>query len=229
MTTTMNVPVVCGVCQATSEHETLASTNTMGYCDLDTRPAPMKRWTMACWIQRCPQCGHCAPDLSQPTPGAAEVVRSEAYGRKLASSGLPASAVPFVCAAHLAEAAGRSGQAGWSMIHAAWRCDDEGEAARDGARRCREWAIDLLSRPGASDEEEEEEPDPENAGTKELVLTDLARRAGRLDQARSFVSAARACGPGDVVAKILAYEERLIAAGDTACHTIEAALQPPTA
>ncbi|MCO5168541.1 MAG: hypothetical protein M9894_19550 [Planctomycetes bacterium] len=211
MTMIFSADVTCAVCGETSAHEVLASTNAMGYCDLDTRPPPMQRHTMARWIQRCPTCGHCAPSLDEAPPGVAEAVRSEAYRRKLAGGGLPALATAFACHAHLCEVTGRTRDAGWAMVRAAWVCDDADDAA--AARRCREWALELLSRGGAGQEEQ--------AGAHAALLVDLARRAGRLDEARALVAAGRAAGPDEVIGKLLTFQEALIDAGDVGCHTVE--------
>jgi hypothetical protein len=226
MTTEFELDVTCAVCGATSQQGALASTNTMGYCDLDLRPAPMQRWTMELWLQRCPGCGYCAADLSQADVATIERVRSETYARKAASAGLPPLAVKFVCAAHLAEARGALFEAGWSMVHAAWACDDVADAA-DAARRCREWALALLGRAGPPEPREDEEGEGPQPGGHEALLADLARRAGRPDEARAFVAAGLAAGPGEPLGKILAYQRTLLDRGDVACHTIGPALGEP--
>ena len=89
MTTIDPVDVTCAVCGAVSEHLVLGSTNTMGPPDLDMRPAPMARWTLGEQIQRCPQCGYCASDISEAGETAAEVVRNEAYQAELARETTP--------------------------------------------------------------------------------------------------------------------------------------------
>ena len=44
--------------------------------DLDTRPEDLMRSSIDLWIQTCPHCGYCAPDISRLIPGAEEVHNS---------------------------------------------------------------------------------------------------------------------------------------------------------
>lgn len=79
----------CAVCGRASEHQVLASTNTMGPPDLDLRPEEMQRSTMNVWVQRCPHCGYCARSIEDETEGAAEYLRGEAYAKLSGDAAYP--------------------------------------------------------------------------------------------------------------------------------------------
>ena len=65
MTTWYHQDVKCHHCGRKSQHNVLGSTNAFGSPDLDLRPPEMQRLTMEGWLQLCPHCGYCAPDLSE--------------------------------------------------------------------------------------------------------------------------------------------------------------------
>jgi hypothetical protein len=65
MTRIARSEIRCRLCGSLSRHRVLLSSNTLfGTDDLDGRPPGMLRRTMKLWVQRCPECGYCATDLS---------------------------------------------------------------------------------------------------------------------------------------------------------------------
>ena len=54
MTTLDKAIVTCAICGEDAEQIEIGSTNAFGSPDLDLRPPPMKRQTMAFWMQACP-------------------------------------------------------------------------------------------------------------------------------------------------------------------------------
>lgn len=220
MTTHFDLTQTCALCGEESRHTELGSTNAFGHCDLDTRPPPMQRWTMDTWVKRCPSCGLCARDLEANADDLREAVQSPVYQAKLANSDLPPLATSFACLAHLEQVRGQTRDAGWTLLTAAWVCDDAAERspqAAGGAKRCREFAIELfaaaLSEPGFEDRQ---------VGLTQLVLVDAARRAGHFDQATKFLEQAAAIATEETLRGMVELQRGLIARGDTACHTLEA-------
>ena len=77
MTMIHEIEQKCSVCGHTSPQPMLASTNTMGYPDLDLRPAEMQRSTMNTWILECPHCGYAAHDLGDELESPKDLLKSE--------------------------------------------------------------------------------------------------------------------------------------------------------
>lgn len=125
MTTLYHEKKRCAVCGAQHEYTSIGSTNAFGSPDLDTRPPEMQRSTIFAWVQRCPKCGFCASNISKASDQAISVIRSEAYHEQLSDPSMPELANSFLCKSIIDETAGDYGSAAWSLIHAAWVCDDE--------------------------------------------------------------------------------------------------------
>jgi len=207
----------CAICGAVAEYTQIGSTSTFGSPDLDTRPPEMRRSTMFAWVRRCPECGYCASDIGQATHRAAALVRSPEYARQLADATYPELANSFMCKALIEEQSEDLAAAAWSLIHAAWACDD---AERDGpARACRSKAVDMV---GKALDSGQRIADQEGAQT--AIQVDLLRRAGRLDEASELIWRQRPGIGEDIILKVLAFQERLIERGDLSCHTIAEAL-----
>src|SRR5688572_11733916 len=134
MTTIFPIKRVCFLCKSTSEHHQLGSTNTFGYPDLDLRPSEMQRSTMRLWVQRCPSCGYCAPDVSKGSEEHRSIVASEEYQKQQSDDSVSGMANVFLCWSLLAQTQPTS-QAAWAALHAAWCCDDAQNTI--GANRCR--------------------------------------------------------------------------------------------
>jgi hypothetical protein len=205
--------VECANCRKTSAHDVLMSTNAVGSSDLDLRPPPMQRWTMDCWLHECPHCGYVAGDLARPA-GESALVGGAEYRAILNDRCFPELARRFMAHALLFRQAEPS-QAGHSLLHAAWSCDDANR--QELATECRMKAADAFSglKPFANTE----------AGvTQGALLVDVLRRA------REFAQASQECtelleqsSAQGILRQVLAYQSRLIAAKDAATHTVEEA------
>ncbi len=218
MTTTHSKNKKCAVCGKESEHTEWGSTNTLRYPDLDFRPSEMKRPTINIWIQTCPSCGYCSPDIGELISNATEVVHSDLYQCQLHDQEFPKLSNAFLCSSIIQENAKDYVSATWDCIHAAWSCDDQG--LKNGARQCRMKAVRLLSIV-----REHDQCLGKKAGTDMAILTDLLRRAGQ------FESALKACNDGllenpeKIITDILQYQQMLINILDTDCHTIGEAIK----
>jgi hypothetical protein len=219
MTTIARVSRNCAICRTVSSQIVLGSTNAFGPSDLDTRPAEMLRSTLPYWIERCPACGFCAPDISKPQEGAAGIVRTPAYQEQLRDPGFPALANSFLCHALLLEHAARYSDGGWAAVHAAWACDDEGSPA---ASRCRERAVLLFRMAREQGQAVAAQP-----GADEAVLTDLLRRSGHDGEAMAACRDGLAMDPEPLIAAVLRFQQALIGRGDRKPHTISDAMEAP--
>ena len=213
MTTELDEARTCFVCGQTHEYTVLGSTNEFGPPDLDMRPPEMARSTIDCWIQRCPSCGYCAPDIRDGPELAAEVVKMETYSAQNSDDTYPDLANKFLCSALVYEAAGDPVAAGFSAVRAAWACDDA--QAESAAIKARQQALAYFERARA-----EKIVFADQLGLEEAIIADLLRRSGRFDEVEAICEEGLAKSPEEVVAQVLRYQESLARAEDTGCYTI---------
>jgi hypothetical protein len=206
---------VCAVCGKTSVQGFVADAGRQGPADLDLRPPPDQRETIAHWVQECPHCGYCGVTLEEPTAGAGEVMASEEYRAIREEPGNPELVVRLLCASTLLEHAERWVEAAETALWAAWAADDAGEA--ESAARARRRALDLLAEVRLRGEHYIEDPDAET-----LVMADLARRAGAFDRAATLLDGLTAVGDPRFAA-IVAFQRDRLAALDTGRYTVEEA------
>ncbi|HPJ27227.1 MAG TPA: hypothetical protein PLA80_13865 [Synergistaceae bacterium] len=217
MTTFCKVEKRCAVCGALNECEDMASSNSFGSPDLDTRPPEMLRSTIFTWVQRCWKCGYCASDISEAFPEAAPMVRSSEYVRQLKDPSYPDLARSFLCKALLEEKAENYSGAAWSLVYAAWACDDYGK--KTSARLCRSRGADMIQK-----SLEKKQSISEQEGAETIILVDLFRRASRLEEALELICKERSGIKEEILLQILVFQEDLIARKDVECHTISEAL-----
>jgi hypothetical protein len=165
------------------------------------------------WVARCESCGFCASSVATVVPEATLTIAKPEYLAQLSSPDYPELANSFLCEAQLLDAAGLALGAANSALSAAWVCDDLG--LREEAAVCRKTALAY----GTAALAEREEPE-ESDGIIELVLADVARRAGEFATAVEWCDAAKAAGVADVAADVEAYERHLCVIGDTAAHAV---------
>lgn len=221
MTSFDNFSVTCALCEHTCEVGSLTSTNSFGSPDLDSRPAGMARGTLPFQLMFCEDCGYCAYDLAQAPEGVAEIVHSPAYQAQLGDSGLPSLADQFLCRALITANEQHYAIAGWDALRAAWVCDDEQPAA---ASRCRELALQYWRQAQQAGQVILDSDDNKSPNEyQHLLLADVQRRSGQLEQARTECEQALERKLVKKLRLLLQYELVLIAAQDTACHTIDEA------
>lgn len=209
MTTLAEKKVSCALCGTVNAVTLIASTNTFGYPDLDTRPAPMKRHTMPHWVHQCAGCGYCAADLAKATPRAKERMASREYQETLKDARLSPLARRFACLSMLHD--------GWSVfwisLQTSWACDDA--KAPEPAARWRSKAFEILEAHRAKGEKLDGDP-----GMERVIRADLLRRTGRFGEVEAEVVAGLAENPQEVVIKVLEFERALAAKGDVEAHTV---------
>jgi hypothetical protein len=204
----------CAVCGKTSVQGFVADAGRQGSADLDLRPPPDQRETIAHWVQECPHCGYCGVTLEEPTAGAAEVMASDDY-RAIREGPNPELVVRLLCASTLLEHAERWVEAAETALWAAWAADDAG--ADESAARARRRTLDLLSEVRLRGEHYIEDPDAET-----LVMADLARRAGEFDRSAALLDGLATIGDPRFAA-IVAFQRERITARDTGRYTVEEA------
>lgn len=213
MTNLRYLSTTCAVCGESCRFTIPEAAGSVGSRDLDTRPPEPLRSTIYAWVKRCPSCGYCAPDPGKAPEGAADVVKLPRYREQLDARRFPGIANTFLCWSIIQEDLGAPAQAAWASLHAAWVCDDEGDDVP--ARICRKRAADLLRRAW-----EQGDRLALQEGADEALLADLLRRAGRLREARAVVKEVLGQNPPPVIADVMRFQVRLIAASDRGSHTV---------
>jgi len=186
----------------------------MGSPDLDTRPPEMKRSTMFAWLQRCPDCGYCAANVSNPLSISSSIVRSEDYQSRLRYPTFPELANTFLCQSLLTRESGELIVSAMASMHAAWVCDDGDYAMQ--ARACRMQAAELFRMA-----EEKGKSISKQAGVATAIRVDLLRRAGRFLEAGKLITGHDTSSCDEIINRILEAQFNLIDNEDTACHTIQ--------
>lgn len=145
------------------------------------------------------------------------LVRSTEYSQRLTDDAYPELANSFLCKALIAEYSEDYATAAWSLIHAAWVCDDQDKDV--SAATCRSRAADMIDKALAK-----KQTFSKQKGAETAIQVDLLRRAGRLNDARQLVARPRPAIKEDVILKILDFQEFLIEQGNRSRYTISDAL-----
>lgn len=219
MTTIDPVIRSCALCRGESRQYILGSTSSIGYPDLDLRPAEPARSALWTLVQRCPHCGYCASDIAESAPNAhAEgrtMVESEPYRRQLNAEVSPELANSFLCSALILEYHLDELGAAHATLHAAWACDDDGTADAVSGY-CRHLAVHRFRE--ASEDDWQFAP---SEAWEQAVIADLLRRSHQFDEADDeYRVGLRVSGDDDEVRRILDFGRALADKGDAARHSI---------
>jgi len=212
MTTLREETKECAVCGNKSIHVEIISTKALGASDLDARPPEPERSTIQNWIQRCPTCGYCAPDIARGDKEMANIIQSSDYRKQLRNPDYPDLANSFLCWTLIQEEETQYKIAGWTAVKAAWACDDAGYLGV--AQDCRKRAILLLEMA-----RQKGQWFADNAGTEEALIVDLLRRSGQFERAMQLCEDRLAMKPDTFIRKILNYQKQLIRKGDSDSHS----------
>lgn len=203
----------CGVCGQESRQSVFRPIAPEQAPDLDLRPGEALRSTMDRWLQQCPHCGYAAPEIGKAHPGAVAAVHAAPFRALIQEDSHPPLARRFLAWAHVLEETGALAASAEATLQAAWVADDLGRA--DLARAWRLEAV-ALWRCG-----------PPLDAEQEVRVVDALRRAGAWDDAEASAEGLAQSRPPEVVADVVALEQRLIAARDGGRHTMASALPPP--
>ena len=214
MTTLFGENMQCRLCGHTSSQSMIGSTNSFGAPDLDTRPPEMERSTIDHWIQTCPECGYCAPDISKGNRKFNEIVNCDSYKKDLHDRAHPALANAFLCHSMIQESVGKIKEAAWGCIHAAWVCDDD--ESEDGAQNCRMKTVTLLQKAKENDPDMLSNP----KGSFYALMVDLLRRSGQFGLAMSECEQGLNDQPVEIIQNILKFQKTLIQGEDKGCYTM---------
>ena len=229
MTTMFEQSRKCAVCGEVETFYEIGSTNSFGSPDLDLRPPQMQRGTMGEWIQQCPACGYVSGTIeNDPGKVTEKWLKSKAYTRSDGiefMSGLADQFYKFYKVSLLNDEPER---AFFALLHAAWACDDSEDTVN--AVRCRSMAIPLLNQvteglaSGQGDPEEDDcGDDSDKKDNLLLIKADLLRRSGQFE---TLLSEYASCQfSNEIMNKVLAFQLAKAAEKDTACYTVQYAVE----
>ena len=212
MTTLNEEKKECTICGTSSIHMEIISTKALGSSDLDARPPEPERSSIDYWIQRCPACGYCAPDISKGDKEISNIILSDPYKKQLKNPEFPDLANSFLCWALILEEESQFKIAGWTVVKAVWACDDAGN--NDAAQACRKRAVSLLHKA-----REKGQWFADHAGTEEALIVDLLRRSGQFELALSMCDERLEKEPEKFIHDVLVYQKNLIEKADVDRHT----------
>ncbi len=212
-----NEDVECCICGEKSNHMVIASTNSFGSPDLDTRPPMMRRSTIYNSIQRCPSCGYCSPDLSECSNMTKKIVNSKEYQNIIVSSEMPEIAASFLALSYEKEKQQDYSDSAWRAINAAWICDDENKL--ELSTKCRRQAVTLIANANKYGQKIADQ-----AGVSEAITIDLMRRSGMYKEALELSATMKAEDIEEIIMQVIQYEVKLIAKQDIGAHTVSEAL-----
>ena len=213
MSTVMPEKVKCFMCGTESEFRVLASTNTFGPTDLDTRPPEMKRSTMCYWLQSCPVCGYVAAEVSDECSIDKAFLDSKAYKE---CKGIPFTSdlAKKFYRHYLIMMAEEEKEAAFSaLLHASWACDDAGDD--ENASIVRKKAIELAD--GLL-----QQKDYDGKDTLSLIRADMMRRAALFDELLEKYESAKY--KEDLLNKIINFEKELARRKYAKCLTVKDAI-----
>jgi hypothetical protein len=205
--------ITCAVCGRESRQRQVRGTGPAGPPDLDLRPGETMRSTMAYWLQQCPTCGYAAPRLDEAGEAISAVVAGGPYRALLAEVSYPPLARRFLCRAMILEETGELHAAAEATLQAAWVADDTRKS--DLAREWRLTAVALFRQGPLPDLEQQ------------VRIVDILRRAGDFGGAAAQANALERGRLPEPVDRVVAFERRLIAAGDVRAYSVASALPPP--
>ena len=177
MTTERLLTIKCPVCEEEFETHILMSTNTMGYPDLDLRPAEMERSTMYISINECPSCGYAGFDFHNKPAIDEEYLKTDEYKNCDGIEFKSDRSKPFYKAYLINKKEGNKGGEINLLLHSIWSCDDAEDF--ENAKRLRIRASELLGEIINHIEIYESIGDK---NTLLLMKADLMRRGGQFEE-----------------------------------------------
>jgi hypothetical protein len=222
MTTVEETSRSCPACGVVYDAIVCASTSSFGSSDLDCRPAPPARDAFVYDVAACPECGLAWPTVDEPDKDLRadpmelrQIVASPEY-RECLNTEAALDAAPFLAAAFVLERLGRSVEAGWFALSAAWIADDDERPADARAARLRAGEIWLAARSNG-------EVFMDDPSEEACMLADVYRRAGWFSMARYQADLGQRADLASEMRELLNCEARLASAQDSRLYTAEEA------
>lgn len=210
MSTYAKVTTVCPICGKSFESKVLTSASSFGSQDLDSRPAPMRRYTMDTWVHHCPHCGFSAQSMKDADGATKESIdafysESRELIKTVSGAGKETLAEFFLQVYSRRLNEGNFENAFLIALSAAWDCDDRKNT--EGATCCRNLAIEAL--------EHVDNP----VADYDAIKADMLRRAGRFDEVVERFSSYHS--DKELINKVIAFQIEKAKASDATCYTMD--------
>ncbi|MBN1761426.1 MAG: hypothetical protein JW863_24090 [Chitinispirillaceae bacterium] len=213
MTTVYLSDKLCFICGEKSKYPMgNLSLGNVSVRDLDGRPTLILRSSVYLWIQRCPLCGYCAPEIAEGTDTEKQVVKSEEYLKQLDDAAFPETANSFLCHGIFMRSREQYADAAWAAVFASWICDDNGYS--ESAHTCRGKAIELFTHA-----REHSQKFADSMQQEQIYFIDLYRRRSQFDIASRLCDKALEEEHTDRILDLLYLERDLINNRDSAAHS----------
>ena len=177
------------------------------------------------WVQQCPACGYVSGKIdNDPGKVTKKWLKSKAYTHSDGidfRSGLADQFYKFYKISLLNE---NTERAFFALLHAAWACDDCEDTAN--AVRCRSMAVPLLNQVTeelTSGQGDPEEDDSDKKDNLLLIKADLLRRSGQFETLLSEYASRHF--ENEIMNKVLAFQLAKASEKDTACYTVQYAVE----
>ena len=172
MTTFIDVEKKCACCGHEFTVQEIASTNSFGSCDLDTRPPEMSRSTTRYLVSYCENCGYASYEIDEPCGYTIEQLKQiPDYSEILINDSISQPGKAFLLTAVVFKLNAEYFNAGMTYLRAAWMFDDCMDF--EMSKFARENAYEMLSA-GLLYED--------NINV-ELMIVDILRRACNFEKA----------------------------------------------
>jgi len=201
--------VICSVCGTEVEVSGLGSTNSFGSPDLDMRPPEMMRSTMVYWIDRCPNCGYVANDLTKPILVPEAFLKSEQYLSFGDHEPVSELGGFFIQRGRISSCAGDAESAMNDYLYAAWCADDTSDEY--WSKQARLLSLEEMEKLGSI--------------TDETILAqkaDLLRKTGQFEQLIAEYESKNF--EDELIAKIIVFQLMKAEEQDTRTVTVDEAI-----
>ncbi|MDG5815186.1 hypothetical protein QA601_08855 [Chitinispirillales bacterium ANBcel5] len=219
MSTVFLMEKECFLCGGKNkQYESGPLSHLSGARDLDGRPSGFQRSGIYNSIHRCIFCGYCSPDLTMGVSGFSELIQMSPYRKQLNNPLFPETANSFLCYTMLVLSAGQIAEAGWTTLHGAWICDDNG--FDESADYCRNKALNLFIKC-----RDQKESFADSYHEEQLILTDILRRLRRFEEAQSLCDKQLLSCISEDASVLFHFEKMLISETNCKCYSIQDAFE----
>ncbi|MBQ2885360.1 MAG: DUF2225 domain-containing protein [Alphaproteobacteria bacterium] len=199
----------CAICGKISEQNVLLSVSSLGYMDLDTRPASPMREYLSNSIQECPCCHYCNSDISIKDTNVSQItLQLPAYSKLVSNNNIDSLTKKFLLSATINRALTKNKDAGYMYLYAAWRFDDLNNI--DNAKKARLKAIDCFKK----------YLNHSNDHHCAVIVVDLLRRCEEFDEAIDTANFILALTEDQLLRQVLNLEIELSQKKDSSVHNV---------
>ena len=211
----INKIVECVLCGQTSDQSAVVGSSILDSMDLDTRPSETRRSALPYYVQECPYCHYCNPDISKREEGITRSsIEADNYVKLLKNSSINTDARKFILASYLYTSVNDIRNAALNYLYAAWMFDDLKEI--ENAIKARKKTATLL----------EKYLDETKDMNFTVILLDVYRRSNDFEKCIVFANELLSKGVANrFLDDVVKYEVSLAEKKDNTCHKVSECLE----